>query len=83
MKTKKLLFLIIPATVFLITACNRNQSSATVSSVTHNKRAILEPVLKRIMPEAMEDGMVKVALICNTAVEDYAFYRKERLNALH
>ena len=83
MKIKKLLFLIIPVSVFLITACSKSPATATVSSVTHNKRAVLEPVLKRIMPEALEDGMVKVAFILNTAVEDYAFYRKERLNALH
>jgi hypothetical protein len=68
---KSLLFLIIPVSVLLITACSRSTATGAVSSIKHNKRAVLEPVLKRIMPVAIEDGMVKVALIRNMAAADY------------
>ena len=46
-------------------------STDAVSSATQNKRVVLEPLLRRIMPQAMADGMVKVAIVRNLTGGDY------------
>jgi len=72
MNKKVLFFLITLVSVFFFASCDRNRAPDVVSSVTRNKRAVLEPLLKRIMSQAMADGMVKVAVVRNLAVGDYA-----------
>ena len=61
--------MLIPA--FFLVSCSRNPAPDAVSSVTKNKRAVLEPLLRRIMPEAIADGMVKVAIVRNLSPGDY------------
>ena len=63
------LIILIPA--FFPVSCNKNPVYDAVSSATKNKRAVIEPLLQKIMPEAMADGMVKVAIVRNLAPGDY------------
>jgi len=72
MNKKVLLFLILLIPVFFFSSCDINRAPDAVSSVTRNKREILEPLLKSLMPQAMADGMVKVAIVRNLTIGDYA-----------
>ena len=57
---------------FFFASCGKEPAPNVVSSATRNTRATLGPMLAQIMPEAMEDGMVKVAIVRNLAMGDYA-----------
>ena len=57
---------------FFFASCSEEPAPDVVSSVTRNTRAVLEPLLMRIMPQAMADGIVKVAVVRNLAMGDYA-----------
>ena len=72
MKKRVLLDLIILLSAFFFSCHIGENTPDVVSSATRNKRAVLEPLLKQFMPQAMEDGMVKVAVIRNLATGEYA-----------
>ena len=61
--------LLIPA--LFLTSCGRNPAPDAVTSATNNKKAVLEPMLRQIMPQAMADGMVKIAIARNMTAGDY------------
>ena len=73
------MILLVP--VFFFASCDRNRATDTVSSATWNKRAVLEPLLMRIMPQAMADGMVKVAIVRNLTIGDFALQYLESCRA--
>jgi len=72
MKKKVLSLLILLASVFFFASCDIKHSPDAIPSILRNKSAVLEPLLKQIMPEAMADGMVKVAIVRNLSMGDYA-----------
>jgi len=68
--------LILLISVLFFASCNqrtkgRNPLPDAVSSATTHKRDVIEPLLRQIMPEAMADGMVKVAIVRNMTAGDY------------
>jgi len=67
---KNFIFLLFIHALFSI-SCSRESAPDAISSATQNKRAALEPLLMQIMPEAMADGIVKVAIVRNLTGGDY------------
>jgi simple sugar transport system substrate-binding protein len=64
---RKIFFLALVFSVLTLAACNRNgkMEADSVSGATARKGQPVPVLLKQFMPEAMKDGMVKIAVLVN------------------
>jgi len=63
--------LVIIIIILFSSSCKRSPEAEEIPPGTFSKRAIIEPLIKRIIPETKTSGIVKIAIVRNMTTGDY------------